>query len=90
FAEIKEQLIRNWDNQSKARPISQLFNQLTSLLQPNNPPFEQLLRHLRTVELGEMPAFVAQLFGEVHIEALVHGDWNAAEALELALQQGGQ
>ncbi len=84
FAEIKEQLIRNWDNQSKARPISQLFNQLTSLLQPNNPPFEQLLRHLRTVELEEMPGFVAQLFGEVHVEALVHGDWTAAEALELA------
>ncbi|TNJ05481.1 peptidase M16 [Aeromonas veronii] len=84
FAEIKEQLIRNWDNQSKARPISQLFNQLTSLLQPNNPPFEQLLRHLRTVELEEMPGFVAQLFGEVHVETLVHGDWTAAEALELA------
>ena len=72
------------DNQSKARPISQLFNQLTSLLQPNNPPFEQLLRHLRSVELGEMPAFVASLFAEVHVETLVHGDWTAAEALELA------
>lgn len=84
FSEIKEQLIRNWDNQSKARPISQLFNQLTSLLQPNNPPFEQLLRHLRSVELGEMPAFVASLFAEVHVETLVHGDWTAAEALELA------
>ena len=56
FSEIKEQLIRNWENQSKTRPISQLFNQLTSLLQPNNPPFEQLLRHLRTVELGRCPA----------------------------------
>lgn len=84
FSEIKEQLIRNWENQSKTRPISQLFNQLTSLLQPNNPPFEQLLRHLRTVELGEMPAFVSQLFAKVHIETLVHGDWTAAEALELA------
>lgn len=84
FSEIKEQLIRNWENQSKTRPISQLFNQLTSLLQPNNPPFEQLLRHLRTVELGEMPGFVSELFARVHLEALVHGDWTAAEALELA------
>ncbi|MFM5880339.1 insulinase family protein [Aeromonas sanarellii] len=84
FSEIKEQLIRNWENQSKTRPISQLFNQLTSLLQPNNPPFEQLLRHLRTIELGEMPDFVSRLFAEVHIETLVHGDWTAAEALELA------
>ncbi|WP_349922076.1 insulinase family protein [Aeromonas veronii] len=84
FAEIKEQLIRNWENQSKTRPISQLFNQLTSLLQPNNPPFEQLLRHLRTIELGEMPEFVAQLFAKVHVETLVHGDWDVGEALDLA------
>ena len=84
FSEIKEQLIRNWENQSKTRPISQLFNQLTSLLQPNNPPFEQLLRHLRTIALDEMPDFVSRLFAEVHIETLVHGDWTAAEALELA------
>jgi insulysin len=84
FSEIKEQLIRNWENQSKTRPISQLFNQLTSLLQPNNPPFEQLLRHLRTISLDEMPEFVAQLFAEVHVETLIHGDWDASEALELA------
>ncbi|MGL5225171.1 MAG: insulinase family protein [Aeromonas sp.] len=84
FTQIKEQLIRNWDNQAKARPIAQLFNQLTSLLQPNNPPFEQLLVHLRTVTLEEMPAFVAQLFSEVHVETLVHGDWTAPEALALA------
>ena len=84
FAAIKQQLVRNWENQAKTRPINQLFNQLTSLLQPNNPPFEQLLRHLRGVEIGEMPAFVAQLFREVHVETLVHGDWQESEALALA------
>jgi insulysin len=84
FAAIKQQLIRNWENQAKTRPINQLFNQLTSLLQPNNPPFEQLLRHLREVELAEMPAFVQQLFSQVHVETLVHGDWQESEALALA------
>ncbi|PJG58998.1 insulinase family protein [Aeromonas cavernicola] len=84
FIEIKEQLIRNWENQAKARPIAQLFSLLTSLLQPNNPPFELLLQHLRTVRLEEMPAFVAQLFSDVHVEALVHGDWTPPEALALA------
>lgn len=84
FAEIKEAMIRNWENQAHARPISQLFNQLTSLLQPNNPPFEQLLPHLQATELGDMPEFVASLFQEIHVECLVHGDWLESEALELA------
>ncbi|MEW7865155.1 insulinase family protein [Aeromonas diversa] len=84
FKEIKEALIRNWENQAHSRPISQLFNQLTSLLQPNNPPFEQLLPHLRATELGDMPEFVASLFQEIHVECLAHGDWLEDEAMALA------
>lgn len=84
FVEIKEALIRNWENQSHSRPISQLFGQLTSLLQPNNPPFDQLLPHLKATELKDMPAFVTGLFREIHLECLVHGDWLEDEALALA------
>jgi len=84
FEVIKEQLLRNWRNSRKSRPISQLFGQLTSLLQPNNPPTEELIPHLETVTPGDLPVFVEALYKEVHIEVLAHGNWLRQEVIELA------
>ncbi|MDZ7904074.1 MAG: hypothetical protein U5L01_16760 [Rheinheimera sp.] len=46
FVELKAQLVRHWQNQVRNKPISQLFSQLSSLLQPMNPESEQLAREL--------------------------------------------
>ena len=75
FAIIRQQLLQNWQNQNKGRPISQLFSHLTSVLQPNNPPVEQLIPHLERATHQELPEFVRQLYKAVHLEVLAHGDW---------------
>lgn len=84
FYAIREQLLRNWRNQNKGRPIAQLFSQLTSLLQPNNPPVEALIPYLEVVEPDELPPFMRRLFQAVHLEVLAHGDWLEEEVRQIA------
>lgn len=80
FDTIRQQLLRNWRNVTEEKPISQLFNQLTGLLQPNNPPYNKLLPELEKVTLAELPPFVEQMFSHVHIEMLMFGDWPESQA----------
>ena len=84
FAIIQQQLLQNWQNQNKGRPISQLFSHLTSVLQPNNPPIEQLIPHLAELTHAQMPEFVRQLYKAVHLEVLAHGDWLEEEVRQVA------
>ena len=84
FYSIREQLLRHWRNQNKGRPIAHLFSQLTSLLQPNNPPVEALLSHLENVTPSELPQFMRRLFQAVHLEVLAHGDIQEDEVRQIA------
>ncbi len=84
FRYIKAQMIRNWQNATKEKPISQLFNALSGLLQPNNPPYSDLLEELETIELEELPPFVHAILEKLHIDALVYGDWQVDDALDIA------
>ena len=84
FYAVKEQLIRNWKNQNKNRPIAQLFSQLTSLLQPNNPPPEALIPELEKAEPDDLPEFMRRLFMAVHLEVLTHGDLLEEEVQQIA------
>lgn len=84
FNIIKQQLLQNWQNQNKGRPISQLFTHLTCVLQPNNPPIEQLIPHLTELTHSELPEFVRQLYKAVHLEVLAHGDWLEEEVRQVA------
>jgi insulysin len=84
FQIIRQQLVQNWENQNKGRPISQLFTHLTCMLQPNNPPVEQLLPHLTELSHNELPEFVRQLYKAVHLEILAHGDWQEADVRQVA------
>ncbi|OCH24486.1 peptidase M16 [Aliivibrio fischeri] len=83
FEFIKNQLIRHWGNASKERPISQLFNALSGILQPNNPPYPVLLEALESIEVNDLPNFVQAMFAELHVEMFVYGDWTKEQALEL-------
>lgn len=80
FESIKSQLNRSWSNASKDRPISQLFNAMTGLLQPNNPPYEDLLSELETINVDELDAFVKEMMNHLHIEMFVYGDWHKEDA----------
>ncbi|MCE0494568.1 insulinase family protein [Vibrio salinus] len=83
FESIKQQLHRSWSNASKDRPISQLFNCMTGLLQPNNPPYEDLLSALETIDVSELDEFVKEMMNHLHIEMFVFGDWHKQDALKI-------
>lgn len=83
FDNIKQQLLRNWLNSAQDRPISQLFNALTGILQPNNPPYAVLVEALETIKVDELSSFVDSILAELHVEMFVYGDWTKADALSL-------
>ncbi|PCD88802.1 Protease 3 precursor [Vibrio mediterranei] len=84
FESIKSQLLRSWRNTAKDRPISQLFNAMTGILQPNNPPYPVLIEALESIEVDELPNFVQSILSELHIEMFVYGDWHRQGALDIA------
>ncbi len=84
FTSIKNQLLRNWQNAAQDRPLSQLFNAMTGLLQPNNPPYKVLIEALQEVEVDELAPFVDGILAELHVEMFVYGDWREAQALAMA------
>lgn len=84
FNNIKAQMLRHWRNAAKDKPISQLFNELTGVLQPNNPPYPVLIEALESIEVDELPAFVAAMFAELHIDTFIYGNWLKEDALALA------
>jgi len=75
FDELQYQLIRHWRGQISGKPISQLFSMLSSLLQPLNPDSQQLANLLETISFTEFQTFCQQMFEQVHIEALLVGNW---------------
>jgi insulysin len=86
FLSVKTQLERSWKNAAKDRPISQLFNAMTGLLQPNNPPYDSLLEALQTIKVHELAPFVDHILSQLHVEMFVYGDWRKADALQIGQQ----
>ncbi len=84
FNLIKQQMLRSWKNAEKDRPVSQLFNAMTGILQPNNPPYSELIDVLESIEIHELPEFVDSILNELHVELFVYGDWNESQSIELA------
>ncbi|WP_153446623.1 insulinase family protein [Vibrio algicola] len=84
FDSIKRQMLINWRNCQKNRPISQLFNAMTGILQPNNPPYPVLIEALESIEVDQLPEFVGSMLSELHIEMFVYGDWTRSAAVNLA------
>ncbi|MDW6001461.1 insulinase family protein [Vibrio mangrovi] len=83
FLSVKTQLERSWRNAAKDRPISQLFNAMTGLLQPNNPPYDSLLEALQTIQVQELAPFVDQMLSQLHVEMFIYGDWRKSDALQI-------
>ncbi|CAM3845667.1 Protease 3 precursor [Vibrio aerogenes CECT 7868] len=83
FDSIKQQLERSWKNAAKDRPISQLFNAMTGILQPNNPPYRELLKALHSIHVEELAPFVDKMLSERHIEMFIYGDWRKSDAFSI-------
>lgn len=84
FDEIKRQLIRHWQNHSKNKPVSKLFSQLSSLLQPLNPDIDQLAEALQQQSYSDFIQFHHQLLQQVHLDAFMVGNWRASDATQLS------
>ncbi|MDA9556847.1 insulinase family protein [Vibrio sp.] len=80
FDSIKYQLLRSWQNAAQDRPVSQLFNALSGILQPNNPPHPVLFDALKEIEIDDLSGFVEQILSTLHVEMFVYGDWTTADA----------
>ncbi|RVT45366.1 peptidase M16 [Rheinheimera sediminis] len=84
FDEIKRQLIRHWQNHSKNKPVSKLFSQLSSLLQPLNPDIDQLAEALQQQSFSAFKQFHQQLLKQVHLDAFMLGNWRKEDAEQLS------
>ncbi len=83
FKQIKKQILRNWNNQSRAKPISQLFTSLTVTLQKRSYEPARLAEELEELTLDDLHKHVANFYEKIHLEGLVYGDWLTKEAQNL-------
>lgn len=85
FIEMQRQLVQHWQNAARSKPISQLFSKLSALLQPLNPEPDQLAAILAATSFADFERFSAQMFAQLHLEAMMLGNWT--EPNVQALQQ---
>ncbi|ALO34483.1 zinc metallopeptidase [Colwellia sp. MT41] len=83
FNLLQQQLIKHWQNSDKSKSISQLFATLSSVMQPNNPASKALAQALSQVSFSQYQRFSLQLFEQVTIEVLIHGNWLLEHAQQL-------
>ena len=83
FDLFKQQLIKHWQNSDKSKSISQLFATLSSVMQPNNPTSKVLAEALSQVNFSQYKRFSGQLFQQVTLEVLIHGNWLMEHAVQL-------
>jgi secreted Zn-dependent insulinase-like peptidase len=75
FDLLKKQLINQWHNSKQSKSIPKFFSKLSTLLQPNNPNVLALADALDSITFEKYMLFTKQLFNEVYLEALIHGNW---------------
>ncbi|PKI18005.1 insulinase family protein [Colwellia sp. 12G3] len=83
FSLFKQQLVKHWNNNEKSKSISQLFATLSSVMQPNNPTSKALAQALSQVSFSQYQHFTTQLFQQVTLEVLIHGNWRIDHAQQL-------
>jgi len=82
FEEYKKQLCRHWNAGNHNKPVSQLFSLLSAELLPWNPTPESLAQSLDKVSFEQFVVFTEQLFKEIHVQVLLHGNWQKQDALK--------
>lgn len=80
FDLLKRQLLNHWKNTDTSKSISQLFSALSSNLQPKSPSPEELTAALSSVSFEQFIDFSQQIFQQVNLDVLIHGNWRIAEA----------
>ncbi|GIU01924.1 peptidase M16 [Shewanella algidipiscicola] len=83
FKQIKKQILRSWYNQSRAKPISQLFTSLTVTLQRRSYEPLRMAEELEKITLDDLHEHISRFYEKLHLEGLVYGDWLTKEAKAL-------
>ncbi|MCE9679540.1 insulinase family protein [Shewanella sp. AS1] len=83
FKQIKKQILRTWYNQSRAKPISQLFTSLSVTLQKRSFEPHRMAEELEEIDLEDLHEHVRSFYEKIHLEGLVYGDWLTKEAQTL-------
>jgi len=83
FLLFKQQLLQHWQNSGKSKSISQLFANLSSVMQPNNPTSKALAQALSQISFKQYQHFSQRLFQQVTLEVLIHGNWLIEHAQQL-------
>lgn len=86
FYLIKKQLIIHWRNTDESKSISQLFSTLSSTIQLKKPSNQALIASIETLSLEAFRGFCAQLFQQVSLSVLIHGNWTKADAASMTEQ----
>ncbi|AQS36951.1 secreted/periplasmic Zn-dependent peptidase, insulinase [Shewanella psychrophila] len=79
FNSIKRQILRNWYNQTRAKPISQIFTSLTVTLQKRSYEPSRMAEELEEITLEDLHEHVRKFYEKIHLEGLVYGDWLVEE-----------
>lgn len=80
---VKRQLLRNWYNLTRAKPISQLFTGLTVSLQKRSYEPSHMAEELKAITLNDLHDHISQFYEKTHLEGFIYGDWLASEAKAL-------
>lgn len=83
FEQCREQLLRNWRNSNNTPPLTQLFAELSALVQPSSPLPNTLADALETITTSQLSNYLADCERQLHLEILVSGDWRASDAQAL-------
>ena len=86
FDHVKTLLMKQWRNAANNKPLTRLFNELTGILQPNNPPYRALFAELETLQRDELPSFVMAMLSELHLDVFIYGDWQLDQARYIGKQ----
>ncbi len=80
FFEYKKLLTRHWLNSHHNKPVGQLFGILSAQVLPWNPTAEDLAQALEQVNFKQFNLFRKTLLSELHVQALLHGNWQHKDA----------
>ncbi|WP_065188488.1 insulinase family protein [Shewanella woodyi] len=83
FKLIKRQILRTWYNQTRAKPISQIFTSLTVSLQKRSYEPSRMAEELENISLDDLHNHVRSFYEKIHLESLVYGDWLVNEVQTL-------
>jgi insulysin len=83
FNSLKAEMIRKYRNQTQDRLTSQIYREFHDMIVPGFMTGEELIPVLEQLQPSDLVPVQAQLTGNVHLTALVHGNVQQKTSIEL-------